>query len=172
MLSKMSAILARHAASVAGGLLGLVGFVLGLLGLPNLDQLKELLARIQEMLTLGGMALATGVSLVFILIWVLTWLRRPSNKSRPVLPWLALFTAYVPVGLTLVAAIGRFMPVLAPYVLKAFALAVLVAAFASSFAVIGVLRGGKKEDLNRARKAILLSGTPWYCLAVWLGTLL
>ena len=168
----MGAILARHAAGLATGLLGVVGFILGLLGLPDLDRLRELLARIQEMLTLGGMALATGVSLLFILAWVLTHLRRPKKQAHPVMPWVALMTSYVPVALTVVAAIGHFFPVLAPYVLKAFALAVLVAAFAWSFAVVAVMVGGRRQDLARARRALLLAGTPWYCLAVWLGTML
>src|SRR5690606_16469392 len=123
-------------------------------------------ARIQEILTLGGMAMATVISLLFILAWVLTHLRRPKKQAHPVLPWAAQLTAYVPVALTVVAAIGHFFPVLAPYVLKAFALAVLVAAFAWSFAVAAVLRGGRRQDLARARRALLMAGTPWYCLAV------
>lgn len=164
----MSAILARPAL----GLVGAISFVLGLMGLPDLDRLRELLARVQEILTLGGMALATVVSLGFILAWVLTHLRRPKKKAHPVLPWIALITSYVPVALTTVAAIGHFFPVLAPYVLKAFALAVVIAAFTWSFSVAAVLVGGRRQDLARARRALLLAGTPWYCLAVWLGTLL
>ena len=103
MLTKMSAILARTAA----GWVGVVASILAILGLPNLDRLRELLARIQEILTLGGMALATTISLLFILAWVLTWLRRPKKEAHPVLPWLAFTTSLVPVGLTILAAAGE-----------------------------------------------------------------
>jgi cobalamin biosynthesis protein CobD/CbiB len=164
----MSAILAR----TASGWVSVVAAILAILGLPGLDKLKELLARIQEILTLGGMALATTVSLLFILAWVLTHLRRPKKESHPVLPWLAFMTSFIPVGLTALAAAGTFFPVLAPYVLKAFALAVLVASFTWAFSVAAVLRGGRRQDLSRARKALLMAGTPWYCLAVWLGLML
>ena len=164
----MSAILARATA----GWFGVLASILAILGLPNLDKLKELLARIQEILTLGGMALATTVSLLFILAWVLTHLRKPKKESHPVLPWMAFVTSMVPVGLTAVAALGTFFPVLAPYVLKAFALAVLVAAFTWAFSVAAVVRGGRRQDLARARTALLMAGTPWYCLAVWLGLML
>ena len=168
MLTEMSAILARTAA----GWVGVVGSILAILGLPNLDRLRELLARIQEILTLGGMALATTISLLFILAWVLTWLRRPKKEAHPVLPWLAFTSSLVPVGLTALAAAGTFFPVLAPYVLKAFALAVLGASFTWAFSVAAILRGGRSQDLARARKALLMAGTPWYCLAVWLGLML
>ena len=124
-----------------------------LLGLPDLDRLRELLKRIQEILALGGIALALAVSFLFM-----------SN--------VALLSAYVPVGLTLVAGLGALIPALAPYVLKAFALAVVFAALSWCVAIATIIAGGNRQSLSRARRALLLAGTPWYCLAVWLSTFL
>ena len=63
----MSAIVARIPA-LFGGLLALVA---GLLGLPDLDQIRRLLERIQEMLALGGMAFALLISLGFTFFSIL-----------------------------------------------------------------------------------------------------
>jgi hypothetical protein len=144
------------------------------LGFPDLDRLRELLKRIQEILTMGGVALALGCSLLFLLAWVLSHLRRPSIKgtSHPVLSGGALVLAWVPVGLTLVAALGALVPTLAPFVLKSFALAVVSAGFVWCVAVAAIVAGGTRQNLGRARKALLLAGTPWYCLAVYLSTFL
>lgn len=170
----MSAIVAVVSNRVRLALFGLVTAILGALGLPDLDGLRELLRKIQEMLALGGVALATIISLVFVLAWVVSHLRRPrkNDKTRHFLPLVALYSSYLPVGLTGVAAVGTFFPVLAPWILKAFALAVLVAALSWSLAVASLIVGGCSTDLQRARKALLLAGTPWYCLAVYLSTFL
>lgn len=142
-------------------------------GIPDLDRLRELLKRIQELLAMGGIALALVASFIFLLAWVLSYLRRPSPKaSHPVLATAALLLAYLPVALTLVAALGSLIPTLAPWTIKAFALAVVVAAFAWCVAVAAIIRGGNRQNLGRARQALLLAGTPWYCLAVYLSTFL
>ena len=144
-----------------------------LLGLPDLDRLRELLKRIQELLAMGGVALSLAASFVFLLAWVLSYLRRPSPKaSHPVLSTMAMLTAYLPVALTFVAALGWLVPTLAPWTLKSFALAVVIAAFAWCIAVAAVIRGGSRQNLGRARRALLMAGTPWYCLAVYLSTFL
>ena len=144
-----------------------------LLGLPDLDRLRELLKRIQEILTLGGIALALGASLVFLLAWVISYIRRPNAQhDRKILSNAALWTAYVPVLLTLVAGLGALIPTLAPYVLKAFALAILTAAFSWCIAIAAIIAGGNRTNLTKARRALLLAGTPWYCLALYLSTFL
>lgn len=141
--------------------------------IPELDRLRELLKRIQELLAMGGIALALAASFIFLLAWVLSYLRRPSPKvSHPVLATAALLTAYIPVALTLVAALGWLVPTLAPWTLKSFALAVVVAAFSWCVAVAAIVRGGSRQNLSRARRALLMAGTPWYCLAVYLSTFL
>ena len=145
------------------------------LGLPDLDKIREVLQRIQEILAMGGMALATACSLVFILAWVLTHLRRPKsqkNTSPQFRPLAALWSSYAPVGLTLVAALGLFFPFARPFIFKAFALAVVLAALSWAIAVAAVFIGGGRVDLQRARRAILLAGTPWYCLALYLSRFL
>jgi len=142
------------------------------LGLPDLERLRELLERIQEILTIGGVALALAVSFLFILSWVLSHMRRPSNTRRPLLSHAALWSSYAPVGLTVLAAAGLFVPLLRFYMFKIFALAVLLAALSWGLAVLTLFLGGKRSDLSRARYALLLSGTPWYCLAVWISTYL
>lgn len=149
--------------------------MLALAGLPDLDRLRELLERIREMIALGGVALALAISCVFLLAWVVSHLRRPTKVAtqgsmRGLLAFAALTGSYVPVGLTAVAALGSFVPTLAPFILKAFALAVLVAAFVWCVAVVAVIVGGDRRTLSRARRALLLAGTPWYCLAVYLST--
>jgi len=147
---------------------------LALAGLPDLDRLRELLERIREMIALGGVALALAISCVFLLAWVVSHLRQPAriqpHGSPSVLATIALWLSYVPVGLTGVAALGAFVPTLAPFILKSFALAVLVAAFAWCVAIVSIIVGGNRQTLARARRALLLAGTPWYCLAVYLST--
>ena len=123
---------------------------------------------------MGGMALALAASLLFLLAWVLSHLRQPSiaGKSHPVLSTGALLLSWVPVGLTAVAALGSLVPSLAPFILKAFALAVVAAGFTWCVAVGAIVAGGTKQNLGRARRALLLAGTPWYCLAIYLATYL
>ncbi len=141
-------------------------------GIPDLDQIRRWLERIQEMLALGGVALATAASLLFILAWVLSHARRPMTQSKPTLALVALLSSYVPVALTLVAAVGVFVPLLKPLILQAFALAVVIAATVWCISVAAILIGGSRRDLSRARRALLLAGTPWYCLALYLSTYL
>jgi hypothetical protein len=143
-----------------------------LMALPDLDRLRELLKRIQEILTLGGIALALGCSFVFLLAWVGSYLRQPKQHDRKILSNAAILSAYLPVMLTLVAGLGALVPALAPYVLKAFALAVLSAAFSWCIAIAMIVAGGTKQNLAKARRALLLAGTPWYCLALYLSTFL
>ncbi len=147
--------------------------MLAMAGLPSLERLLELLKRLQEILAMGGVALALAASFIFLLAWVLSYLRRPSPKaSRPILSTVALAIAYLPVGLTMVAALGWLVPTLAPFTLKSFALAIVVAGFAWCLAVAAIVAGGNRHNLSRARRALLLAGTPWYCLAVYLSTFL
>lgn len=143
-------------------------------GLPDLDKLRELLERIRELLALGGVALALGVSALFLLAWVLSYLRRPAAAAsgKGMLATLALWLSYGPVLLTVVAALGALVPTLAPFILKSFALAVLAAAAVWCIAVAAIFAGGSRQHLGRARRALLLAGTPWYCLAVYLSTFL
>ena len=146
-----------------------------LAGLPDLDRIREILKRVQEILAMGGVALAAAGSLLFIAAWVLSHLRRPvktAEKAKPILSSLSLGLSWLPVGLTAAAATGVVFPPLAPFILKCFAGAVLAAALSWAFAVATVLAGGSARDLSRARKALLLSGTPWYCLVVYLATYL
>ena len=153
--------------------LALAGLTDLVLLIPDLDRLRELLKRIQEILAMGGVALALVGSFIFLLAWVLSHLRRPStSKSHPVLATAALITAYLPVGLTFVAALGWLVPTLAPFVLKSFALAIVLASFAWCTAVAAIVVGGDRGNLSRARRALLMAGTPWYCLAVYLSTFL
>jgi hypothetical protein len=138
----------------------------------DLDRLREILKRIIDFITLGGVALALLGGLVFLLTWVLSHLRRPSDQSRRWLSAPALTLAWIPVLLTGVAAAGIFVPSLAPFVLRAFALAIAVAAVAWCVSVAALLAGGTRRDLRRTRRAIILAGTPWYCLVVYLATYL
>ncbi len=144
-----------------------------LLGLPDLDRLRELLQRIQEILALGGVMLALAASSIFLLAWVISHLRKPSvQQTHPLLSSAAYYSAYLPVGLTCVAALGALIPTLAPFVLKSFALAVVTAAFSWCLGIAAILAGGSRQNLSRARRGLLLAGTPWYCLAVYLSTFL
>jgi hypothetical protein len=144
-----------------------------LLGLAlDLDRLRELLRRIVEFITLGGVALALLCGLVFLLTWVLSHLRRPSDQSRRWLSVPAATLAWIPVILTGIAAAGIFLPALAPFVLRSFALACVTAAGVWCVAVAALLAGGTRRDLRRTRHALILAGTPWYCLVVYLATYL
>lgn len=146
-----------------------------LLGLPDLDRLRELLQRIQEILALGGIAVALLGAFTFLLAWVLSHLRQPSSAASTRPSWLAtaaLGSSAIPVGLTLVAGLGALLPVFAPFVLKAFALAVVSAALSWCLAVAALIRGGDRPSLARARRALLLAGMPWYCLVLYLSTFL
>lgn len=138
----------------------------------DLDRLREILRRAQELITLGGVALALLGSLIFIGSWALSHARRPVDHARPWLSRLVLALGYVPVLLTGVAAGGLFLPLLAPYALQAFALAVVAAAIVWCVALGAVLAGGSRRDLGRVRQAVILAGTPWYCLVVYLATFL
>lgn len=143
------------------------------LKIPDLDQIREFIKRIQEILAVGGVTLALLGSLTFLLVWVLSHLRRPSaTAARPTLSNVTLYTAYLPVALTLVAALGFLVPPLNALVLKAFAFAVLLAAGSWCLSVGVLVAGGSQLDLSRARRALLLAGTPWYCLALYLSTYL
>ncbi|MGH1349030.1 MAG: hypothetical protein ACRBN8_46285 [Nannocystales bacterium] len=146
-----------------------------LLGLPDLDRLRELLQRIQEILALGGIAFALLGAFTFLLAWVVSFLRKPSSAASDQPNWLAriaLGSATVPVGLTLVAGLGALLPMFAPYVLKAFALAVVTAAFSWCVAVAALIKGGDRPSISQARRALLLAGMPWYCLVLYLSTYL
>lgn len=138
----------------------------------DLDRLREIFRRIIEFITLGGVALALLGGLVFLLTWVLSHLRRPGDRPRRWLSGPALALAWVPVLLTGVAAAGIFVPALAPFILRAFALAVVVAAAAWCVSVAALVAGGTRRDLRRTRRALILAGTPWYCLVVYLATYL
>jgi hypothetical protein len=140
--------------------------------LSDLDRLREIWRRIVEFIALGGVALALLGGLVFLLTWVLSHLRRPSDRSRHWLSRSALLLAWLPVLLTGVAAAGLFVPALTPFILKAFALAVVVAAFAWCVGTVALIVGGTRRDLARTRRALILAGTPWYCLVVYLATFL
>ena len=145
------------------------------LGLPDLDRIREILERIQQILVLGGVALAAVGAAIFLVAWVLAHLRRPAargERARPVMSRAALLLAWLPVGLTIVAALGVLLPPLAPMILEAFAAAVVAAALAWCVAVATLIAGGSARDLARARKALLLAGTPWYCLVAYLATML
>ncbi|MBL4684446.1 MAG: hypothetical protein JKY37_07640 [Nannocystaceae bacterium] len=143
-------------------------------GLPDLDRLRELVERIKQILVTGGIGLALAASLVFLLAWVLSYLRRPAATAETtrILPIAAQLSSWAPALLTLVAGLGALVPALKPFVLQSFALAVVLAGFAWCLSVAAVVAGGSKKQLARARKALLLSGTPWYCLAVYLSTYL
>ncbi|MBL9102915.1 MAG: hypothetical protein JNL82_18355 [Myxococcales bacterium] len=140
--------------------------------IADLDRIKEIWRRIVEFITLGGVALALLGGLVFLLTWVLSHLRRPGDRSRRWLSRTALVLAYVPVLLTLVAAAGLFVPELTPFILRAFALAVAVAAVSWCVCAGALILGGTRRDLARTRRALILAGTPWYCLVVYLATFL
>ena len=158
---------------MAAASLALPGLVDLILGLPDFGKLKELLERVLALLKVGGIALCLAASFVFLIAWVVSHLRRPSKTAEhPVLATVALIVAYLPVALTFVAALGWLVPGFAPITLKSFALAVVIAAFAWCLAVAAIVVGGSRQNLSRARRALILAGTPWYCLAIYLSTFL
>lgn len=140
------------------------------ISLPDIGKWLEWFRRMIELIKMGGVALALIGSAIFVATWVLSHLRQPrAQHSVPLWGYVALWSAYVPVGLTILAALGTMVPLLAPWTYKAFALAILAAAITWCIAVTLLLRGGSRDDLMRARKALVLAGTPWYCLALWLS---
>ncbi len=178
----MSAMFARLPARV---MLPLVAMLTAMAssGLPDLDTIREWIKRIQQILVIGGIALALGFSLIFIGTWVLSHLRRAmpepeANADGEVEPskgWMskiALASSFVPVALTLVAAVGLFVPMLKPLMLKIFVYAVVVAGVSWLICMAALIVGGRREELARIRRALLLAGTPFYCLAVWISRFL
>jgi len=144
------------------------------LDLADLGPIGDLLRRIIAFLAWGGVAMAMVASLLFIATWVLSHLRVPRElaEDQPgrLLPIAALVAAAGPVALTAGAGLLRFVPGMLPMTLRLFALAVLLAAGAWTIGVGAILAGGSTKDLRRARRAVLLAGTPWYCLAVYLAS--
>jgi len=144
--------------------------------LPDLDTIRRWIRRVMELIVLGGIGLAVAVSLGFIGGWVLSFIRQPqAADAEPRAPWLshaALWSSFVPVGLTLLAALGMFIPVLRPLMLKLFAYAAVGAGLSWLICVAALIVGGSKRELMRVRRALLLAGTPFYCLVVWLSRFL
>lgn len=144
--------------------------------LPDLDIIREWIRKVQQILALGGIALALACSMVFIGAWVLSHLRSAKAEDEVTgsgwLSKIALGSSFVPVALTLAAAVGLFVPLLKPLMLKLFAYAVVAAAISWTIGIAAVLAGGGRAELARARRALLLAGTPFYCLAVWIGRFL
>ena len=142
---------------------------------PDLDTIRRWIARIIELIVLGGVGLAVLVSLGFIGAWVLSHLRKPKAEDADRVTWVshvALWSSFVPVTLTVVAAAGMFVPALKPLMLKVFAYASLTAGAAWVLCVIALIVGGGAKELSRVRRGLLLAGTPFYCLAVWLARFL
>ena len=145
------------------------------LELPDLDTIRRWIRRIIELIVLGGIGLAVAMSLGFIGAWVLSFLRKPKAQDEPQTTWVshaALWSSFVPVGLTVVAAAGMFIPVLKPLMLKIFAYAVAGAGVSWLVCVAALIVGGGARELARIRRGHLLAGTPFYCLAVWLSRFL
>lgn len=172
----MSAMFARLPARV---MLPLVAMLTAIAAgsLPDLDTIREWIRRIQQFLVLGGVALALGFSLIFIGAWVLSHLRKPKADDETVgdegwMSKIALWSSFLPLALTAVAAIGLFVPVFKPLMLKVFSYAVLVAGVSWLICMAALIVGGRREELNRIRRALLLAGTPFYCLAVWISRFL
>jgi hypothetical protein len=143
--------------------------------LPDLDTIRRWIRRIIELIVLGGVGLAVAVSLGFIGAWVLSFLRRPRAEEEESSGWMshaALWSSFIPVGLTAAAALGMFVPVLKPLMLKLFAYAAVGAGVSWVVCVAALIVGGGKRELMRIRRALLLAGTPFYCLAVWLSRFL
>lgn len=151
--------------------------------IPDLDTIRRWLRRIQEIIVLGGVGLAVGLSMIFIGTWVVSHLRKAkaepeegteSAEERPKgwMSLIALGVSFVPVALTLIAAAGMFVPMLRPMMLKMFAYAVAGAGVSWLVSVAALIAGGRREELVRVRRALLLAGTPFYCLAVWLARFL
>ncbi|PRQ02964.1 hypothetical protein ENSA5_19030 [Enhygromyxa salina] len=143
--------------------------------LPDLDTVRRWIRRIIELVVLGGVGLALAMSLSFIGAWVLSHLRKPKAEDEARITWMshaALWTSFVPVALTAVAAAGMFVPVLKPLMLKIFAYSVASAGVSWLVCIAALIVGGGKQELARIRRALLLAGTPFYCLAVWLSRFL
>jgi hypothetical protein len=146
--------------------------------IPDLDTIRRWIRRIVELIVLGGIGLAVAMSLGFIGAWVLSFLRQPAvleegEEPRP--GWIshaALWSSFIPVGLTLVAALGLFIPVLKPLMLKLFAYAAVGSGVSWLVCIAALIVGGGKQELARIRRGLLLAGTPFYCLAVWLSRFL
>lgn len=144
--------------------------------LPDLDIIREWIRKVQQILALGGIALALACSMVFIGAWVLSHLRRAKAEDEVTgngwLSKIALGSSFLPVALTLAAAVGLFVPLLKPLMLKLFAYAVVAAAISWTIGIAALIVGGGRAELARARRALLLAGTPFYCLAVWISRFL
>lgn len=144
--------------------------------LPDLDAIRRWIRRIMELIVLGGIGFAVTMSLGFIGAWVLSHLRQPrAADEEPRAAWMshaALWSSFIPVGLTAAAALGMFVPVLRPLMLKLFAYAAVGAGLSWLLCVAALIVGGGKRELMRTRRALLLAGTPFYCLAVWLSRFL
>jgi hypothetical protein len=173
----MSAMFARLPARV---MLPLVAMLTALASasLPDLDTIREWIRRIQQFIVLGGVALALGFSMIFIVAWVLSHLRQPKPETEDEpsgngwMSRIALWSSFLPVALTVACAVGLFVPLLKPLMLKLFAYAVLVAGVSWLISMAALIVGGRREELARIRRALLLAGTPFYCLAVWISRFL
>jgi hypothetical protein len=185
MKSRGSAIFAAHARRVAGGparvTLPLAALITAWISssilweLPDLDTIRRWIRRVMELIVLGGIGLAVAVALGFIGAWVLSFLRKPKAEDEPRSAWMshaALWSSFIPVGLTAGAALGMFVPVLKPLMLKLFAYAVVGAGVSWMVCIAALIVGGGVKELARIRRALLLAGTPFYCLAVWLSRFL
>jgi hypothetical protein len=144
---------------------------------PGVDLLGlgELLERIISLLSRGGAIFALIVSVGFIGTWAACHLRSPraSASATPrVLPFVALFCSAVPVALTVLAVATRFFPGALPLTLKIFGISVIAGAVGWMVSVAAVFVGGDRQDLRRARRAVLLSGAPWYALTLYLASLM
>ena len=141
----------------------------------NLLGLGELLERIISLLSRGGAIFALVVSVGFIGTWAACHLRSPranTTATPRVLPFVALCSSAIPVALTAVAVATRFLPGALPLTLKVFGVSVLAAALSWTVAVLAIFVGGDRQDLRRARRAVLLSGAPWYALTLYLASLM
>jgi hypothetical protein len=171
----MSAMFARLPARVMLPLFAMLT-ALASASLPDLDTIREWIRRIQQLIVLGGVALALALSLVFIGAWVLSHLRKAKAEDETTgegwMSKIALWSSFLPVALTVACAVGLFVPLLKPLMLKLFAWAVLVAGVSWLVCMAALIVGGKREELARVRRALLLAGTPFYCLAVWISRFL
>ena len=143
--------------------------------LPDLDTIRRWIRRIIDLIVLGGIGIAIAMSLGFIGAWTLSHLRKPKLEDEDVttcVSHVALWSSFIPVALTCVAAAGMFVPILKPLMLKIFAYSVVAAGASWLVCVIALIVGGGKKELARIRRGLLLAGTPFYCLAVWLSRFL
>jgi hypothetical protein len=176
MTSRARVFSAMFPARVTLPLMGLITAGLTtLIELPDLDTIRRWIRRVIDLIVLGGIGLAVAMSLGFIGAWVLSHLRQPKAEDEPKITWMshvALWASFVPVALTGVAAAGMFVPLLKPLILKLFAYAVASAGVAWMVCIAALIVGGGKSELTRVRRGLLLAGTPFYCLAVWLSRFL